>query len=651
MQSAEALWEMPDTTHTRQHKNPSWLAVRLWRVIPIRSQIAPAGFVIQQPGGGLQIRREQKWNLLMLLLAGAALLIAPFLGYRTAYGSPVLDSPPLSQSGVGGGRIAFSAYRHHNWDIYTVNPDGSDLRRVTHDPAPDRSPAWSPDGTGIAFASRRDHNWDIYVVDASGDEPRRLTTHPDYDGAPSFSPDGGRIAFESYRGGDLDIWVMDADGGYPQNLTSGVTEGDFGPAWSPDGRFIAFTSWRYGDKDVFLLELGSGQVTRLTGSPAIEENPVWTPDGQKMAFIYQEDGARDVYIMDVAYPPAQGGRTRRLTWFTRDDAPAWSPDGQRLAFIAHRFDGEAILSVEPDAIGELPLALTGLETLVGNLAWNGVAGAWGEVPAEDDAGQPLYVEVVTPQEGRDPPYDFKRLPNAFLESREVSGGVTKLSDRVDDSFNALQARVREETGYDFLGTVSEAFRHIGFVNKASAYGSWHKAGRAFDMLFEFHNAAGESLLEVVREDMSGETYWRLYLRCARQDGSQGEPIKVNPWDLSYQARSVENPQEGGKLKPIPNGYYVDLTALAQEYGWDRISAHDEADFDWTWHFKALEYWHYEKRDSRGWYEAMLEVYPRRKVEELFTWERFMEAEEEPYTVLVKGVPLSPAERRWLRVRP
>ena len=588
------------------------------------------------------LHRVLLWRAIPFL-AGAALLIAALLGYEVAYGVFPLPSQ------VGQGRIAFAAYRHHNWDIYTVNPDGSDLRRVTHDPAPDRSPTWSPDGTKIAFASRRDHNWDIYVVDASGGEPRRLTTHPAYDGAPSFSPDGQRIAFESYQGGDLDIWIMDADGSYQQNLTSEVTEGDFGPAWSPDGRFIAFTSWRYGDKDVLLLEVGSGQVTRLTDSPAIEESPLWSPDGQKLAFVYQEDGARDIYVMDVARPPAQGGHTKRLTWLTRDDSPAWSPGGQRLAFIAHRFDGEVILSIEPNALGELPLAVTGLETLAGNLAWNGVAAAWGEVPAGEDDGQPLYVEGATPQEGRDPPYDFKRLPSAFLESKAL-GGVTKLSDRVDNSFNALQARVLEETGYDFLGTISEAFRHISFANKVSAYGSWHKAGRAFDMIFDF-NGDGESRLEVVREDVSSETYWRLYLRCARQDGSQGEPIKVNPWDLSYRARSVENPEEGGKLKPIPNGYYVDLTALAWEYGWDRISAHHEEDFDWTWHFKALEYWHHEKRDGLGWYEAMLDVYPRQKVEEIFTWEKFMEADEEPYTAFVKGVPLPPAERRWLRVRP
>jgi TolB protein len=597
---------MPDATHTRRHRNHFWPPTRLWKAIP--------------------------------LLAGAALIVAALLSYGVAHGSE-----------LGTGRIAFAAYRHHNWDIYTANPDGSDLRRVTHDPAPDRSPAWSPDGTKIAFASRRNHNWDIYVVDASGGEPQRLTTHPAYDGAPSFSPDGGRIAFESYQGGDLDIWIMDADGRYPQNLTSEVTEGDFGPAWSPDGRFIAFTSWRYGDKDVFLLKVGSGQVTRLTDSLTIEESPVWSPDSQKLAFVYQEDGARDIYVMDVAHPPALGGRAERLTWFTRDGSPAWSPDGKRLAFIAHRFDGEVILSIEPDALGELPLALTGPETLAGNLAWNGVAAAWGGVPAGEDDGQPPYVEIATPQEGRDPLYDFERLPSAFLESKEL-GGVTKLSNRVDESFNSLQARVWEETGYDFLGTISEAFRHIAFANDASAYGSWHKAGRAFDMLFDFHNDAGESLLEVVREDVSGETYWRLYLRCARQDGSQGEPIKVNPWDFSYRARAVENPGEGGKLKPIPKGYYVDLTALAWEYGWDRISAHDEEDFGWTWHLKAVEYWHHEKRDGLGWYEAMLEVYPHQKVEEIFTWEKFTEADEEPYTAFVKGVPLPPTERRWLKVR-
>ena len=178
---------MPDTIHTR--------------------------FAIQQPGGGLHLRRGRKWGLLRLYLVGMVLIVAAFSCYEVAYGSAMLNSPPLSQpfgfaqgkhgerGGARGevrtGRIAFAAYRYHNWDIYTVNPDGSDLRRVTHDPAPDRSPAWSPDGTRIAFASRRNHNWDVYVVDAGGGEPRRLTTDPDYDGAPSFSPDGGRIAFES----------------------------------------------------------------------------------------------------------------------------------------------------------------------------------------------------------------------------------------------------------------------------------------------------------------------------------------------------------------------------------------------------------------------------------------------------------------------
>ena len=127
---------MPDTTHTRQHRSPSWPAVRLWRAIP--------------------------------LLASTALFIAALFSYEVVYGV----SPLPSQVGQVEGRIAFAAYRHHNWDIYTVNPDGSDLRRVTHDPAPDRSPAWSPDGTQIGFASRRDHNWDIYVVDASGGEPQ-----------------------------------------------------------------------------------------------------------------------------------------------------------------------------------------------------------------------------------------------------------------------------------------------------------------------------------------------------------------------------------------------------------------------------------------------------------------------------------------------
>ncbi len=559
--------------------------------------------------------------------------------------SPTPSPTPLG----GGGRLAFAAYQDGNWDIYTVNPDGTDLQGLTDDPAVDRSPAWSPDGGRIAFASRRDHNWDIYVVEADGGQPVRLTDDSHYDGAPCWSPDGRKIAFESSRAGDLDIFVMDADGSHQVNLTPNEPAGDYGPAWSPDGRIIAFTSWRFQDKDIFVVVPDSGEVRQWTDSPINEEGPVWSPDGQRLAFLVQENWGQEIYVMDADSPPTEGGRARRLTWFTHDVAPAWSPDGQRLAFIWRRSNSDLMLSMsiealEGDAVGESPLALTDLATLDWTLSWNSAALAGSMKATPEEGGRSLYEEKAPPlSEGQDHPYDFVQLP------WEIDVPIHRLSDRVDDSFHALRARVKEESGRDFLGQLSEAFRPINLHSEASDYTSWHKAGRAIDSLFDFYDE-GERVLEVAREDIGGETYWRLFLRCAQQDGSQGEPLRTHLWDFSGLARR-RYPQEGGQLRAIPLGYYVDFTALAQEYGWERISATDRRDFSWKWHFKAVEYWHHQKRDDLTWYQAMLEVYSPQEVEHYFGWDRAMELDGKEFNLFMEGIPLPPAASKWLEVRP
>ena len=113
-------------------------------------------------------------------------------------------------------------------------------------------PAWSPDGRQIAFNSRPlGILGDIYVMDADGNNIRRLTNRPDgCDLHPTWSPDGKQIAFAA--GGrqrvDFDIYVIDTDGGNIRPLTDDRAS-DNDPAWSPDGKQIAFRSsksgWRY----------------------------------------------------------------------------------------------------------------------------------------------------------------------------------------------------------------------------------------------------------------------------------------------------------------------------------------------------------------------------------------------------------------------
>src|SRR4051794_411969 len=86
-----------------------------------------------------------------------------------------------------------------NFDIYSVNPDGTGATRLTTNAAQDLEPAWSPDGSEIGFVSLRDGNYEIYTMNADGTSQTRITTNPAADVQPAWSPDGTKIVFSTDR--------------------------------------------------------------------------------------------------------------------------------------------------------------------------------------------------------------------------------------------------------------------------------------------------------------------------------------------------------------------------------------------------------------------------------------------------------------------
>jgi Tol biopolymer transport system component len=153
-----------------------------------------------------------------------------------------------------GSRVLFSMADAAGQQIYSVNIQGQDPKTLTKS-ALNHWPAYSPNGKQVAFGSSRDGDFDLYVMDADGGNVRRLTKSPGIDMRPAWSPDSKRITFTSNRDGNYEIYVMDSEGANQRRITHNSERDDF-PAWHPDGQRLVIVCERAGRSDLYLVGVG-----------------------------------------------------------------------------------------------------------------------------------------------------------------------------------------------------------------------------------------------------------------------------------------------------------------------------------------------------------------------------------------------------------
>lgn len=180
-----------------------------------------------------------------------------------------------------GSRIVFTSTRDGDLDIYTMAADGSDVRRLTSELGYDGGPFFSFDGTRIIYRAHhptdpediadyqrllaaglvRPSTLDIWVMNADGSNKRRVTTQTAANFAPFMHPDGRRIIFSSNqhdpRGRDFDLYLVNLDGTGLERVTTSPDFDGF-PMFSADGRQLVFASnrgaARPGETNVFLAD-------------------------------------------------------------------------------------------------------------------------------------------------------------------------------------------------------------------------------------------------------------------------------------------------------------------------------------------------------------------------------------------------------------
>ena len=313
-----------------------------------------------------------------------ALATAALALFALSCGTPSLVVSPSETATATalGSQVVFAASLADNEELYLADPATGRLTRLTHDPAPDAVPVWSPDGSHLAFIRfAEDGSSRIHVMNADGTGDRLLT---DRAGAmeisPTWSPDGRQIAFATVTGNggaatDSELFLVGAEGGAPRQLTHDPLGKPNDPVWSPDGSLIAFdvgdptpalhvidpvtgnqhqlsepdsklrinwpllwapdgsalafaASGHDGQQDAYTVDRAGGHLVDLSGDRGTEGAPAWSPDGSQLAFWSDRDGGGDIYTIG-----RMGGAVRRLTTASQLSGIvtlAWSPDGRRL---------------------------------------------------------------------------------------------------------------------------------------------------------------------------------------------------------------------------------------------------------------------------------------------------------------------------------
>jgi Tol biopolymer transport system component len=221
--------------------------------------------------------------------------------------------------------------------IYTINPGGSGKSKVTNTYVAGDPIDYSPNSKKFTYMSYEGFNdanpkrgpqkdYEIYTINTDGTGKFQLTNNHRYDGNSSYSPDGKRIAYSHWDGHDAEIYILNTDGTGQSRVTNNRTN-EYGLSYSPDGQRIAYAGYDGKQWDIYTIGVNGKNRVRLTHNATYDSTPDYSPDGRRIAFAgIRSSGGSAIYTIS-----ARGGGGKTKVTEGGDD-PDYSPDGKKIVY-------------------------------------------------------------------------------------------------------------------------------------------------------------------------------------------------------------------------------------------------------------------------------------------------------------------------------
>jgi TolB protein len=239
-------------------------------------------------------------------------------------------------------RILFVQARGKSKEIYAMDYDGAQTKRITKNGSINLSPEWWPDDSGVIYTSYKHGEPNLYSLRLRGGEDR-LTGGMGVDVGAEFSPDGRQLAFMKNVDGNPDIYITD-DRGKGLSRITWLKSVEASPTWSPDGKKIAFVSDRYGSPQIFVMNADGSGVQRITLEGSYNTSPAWSPTGDLIAYTNRIGGKFGIALVDP-----ETLQLRQLVGEAgNNEGPSWSPDGRYVCFSSNRTGTYQIYIVDRD---------------------------------------------------------------------------------------------------------------------------------------------------------------------------------------------------------------------------------------------------------------------------------------------------------------